>query len=257
MELETRLLREDKMVLTKGSFIDLEYVLHILEGGSLTFQNEEDRFTVKEGDIIFIRPNTLHAIMDDKETMMTVIHFLEHSHRLEGMDIPPTLTMPQEDFKHILYLVELLKSNWPAFDHGQSAICNGLTESIVGFYLRTSMQVRPPRPRYQFKNWESVKLAVQYIQLNAHDPELSVETVSAHVQLSYNYFSSLFKKYTNDNPLNFITRVRLERAKNMLFNHQKNISETAVSCGFHSVQNFSKTFRKYEGMSPSEWLKSV
>jgi len=257
MELETRLLREDKIVLTKGSFIDLEYVIHIIESGSLTYQNEEDRFAVKEGDIIFIRPNTLHAVMNDKQTFMTVIHFLDHSHRLEGMDIPPTLTMPKQDFTDIQYLVNILKKNWPTANHGQSAICNGLTESIVGFYLNTSGQVRPPRPRYQFKNWESVKLAVQYIQQNFHNPELSVENVSAYVQLSYNYFSSLFKKYTNEKPLNFITRVRLERAKNMLFNHQKNISETALSCGFSSVQNFSKTFRKYEGMPPSEWLKSV
>ncbi len=255
MELETKWVREDRLTLTKGSFIDLEYVIHIIEEGSLTYQNEEDLFHVKAGDIIFISPNVLHAITDDDKTVMTVVHFLDHSHRLEGMDIPPTISMPREEFKNIRELIKILRDSWTRSEMNHGIICDGLTEAIVGFYLGASLKAHPPRPSHQFKNWESVKLAVQYIQEKFSDPDLSVESVSRHVQLSYHYFSLLFKKYTNENPLNFITRVRLERAKTLLYNHRMNISEAASSCGFRSVQNFSKTFKKHEKISPSGWLK--
>ena len=256
MELETRWVREDRYTLSRGSFIDLEYVLHVVESGSLLYQNEEDRFKVSAGDMIYIGPNKLHAILEDDQTVMTVIHFLDHSHRLEGMDVPPTITLKRESFQNVQELTRLLRENWNGNSRERKVFCDGLTQAILGLYLDSSRNVHPPRPRYQFRNWESVKMAVQYIQNNYSDQNLCVDRVSRHVQLSYNYFSALFKKYTNENPLTFITRVRLERAKTLLYNHQTNITEVASACGFRSLQNFSKTFKKHEGMAPSVWLKT-
>jgi AraC-type DNA-binding domain-containing proteins len=256
MEIETKIVRKDKVNPTMGSFIDMEYVIHVVEEGSLTYQNEEEIYEIASGDVILIPPKTLHAITNQKGIEMTVVHFVEHTKEIEAMRLGQVIRLPVQRFRSIVDLSRKLLEFWPSELKETRVVCNGLTQTIVGLYsVYAAESFRADGQLLNFKNWESIKLAIQFIQDNFMRAELSVREVCEQVGVSYNYFPVIFYKYTHETPLNYINRVRIDHAKTLLFMGAHNITETARASGFATIQHFSKVFKQSEGISPANWLK--
>ena len=71
------------------------------------------------------------------------------------------------------------------------------------------------------------------------------------------YFCKLFKKATGLNFTDYVSRVRIEKAKNLLLNPNTRISEVAYEVGFQSLTHFNRVFRKVVGQSPTEFRKRL
>lgn len=89
------------------------------------------------------------------------------------------------------------------------------------------------------------------------DSELSLEIVANVGIYSPFHFHRIFKAITNETLNSYITRKRIEKTASILL-HQKNVSVTELSLqyGFNSNSSFTRTFKKFYGMSPSEFRKS-
>jgi len=103
---------------------------------------------------------------------------------------------------------------------------------------------------------QSVRRAREFIELQYQD-ELSLAMISDKVNVSAGYFSELFKKATGINFVEYVARLRVEKAKNLLQKPQMRISEIAFEVGFQSLSQFNRAFRKYAGMTPSELREEV
>jgi len=94
--------------------------------------------------------------------------------------------------------------------------------------------------------------AKEYIQAHEAD-ELSLGEVAKAVNTSSFYFCKLFKKVTGLNFTHYISRVRVEKAKNLLLNPNLRVSEIAFEVGFQSLTHFNRVFKKIIGQSPTEY----
>src|ERR1043166_3327099 len=94
--------------------------------------------------------------------------------------------------------------------------------------------------------------AKQFIQQNQSE-QLSLAQVAKAVNTSTFHFCKLFKKATGLNFTDYVSRVRIEKAKNLLLNHNLRISEVAFEVGFQSLSNFNRGFKRIVGQSPSEY----
>jgi len=101
----------------------------------------------------------------------------------------------------------------------------------------------------------SVKRARTYIAEHA-DEDLSLARIAKVVNVSANYFSTLFKQATGLNFADYVARVRVEKTKNLLLNPNLRISEIAFEVGFQSLSQFNRSFRRVAGVSPKEYRKS-
>ena len=97
-----------------------------------------------------------------------------------------------------------------------------------------------------------ISKAKQYIQEHQGD-ELSLGEVSKAVNTSTFYFCKMFKKYTGVNFTNYVSRLRIEKAKNLLLNPNLRVSEIAYEVGFQSLTHFNRVFKKIIGQSPTEY----
>jgi AraC-like DNA-binding protein len=97
-----------------------------------------------------------------------------------------------------------------------------------------------------------VTKAKEYIQLNQAE-ELSLTRVAKAVNTSSFYFCKLFKKATGLNFTDYVSRVRVEKAKNLLLNPNLRISEIAFEVGFQSLTHFNRVFKKIIGQSPTQY----
>lgn len=96
---------------------------------------------------------------------------------------------------------------------------------------------------------ESVQLARAYIAEHRVE-QLSLGRVARAVNLSATYFSELFKKSTGMNFVEYVAKVRVEKAKDLLQNPGLAITQIALEVGFQSLSQFNRSFKKSTGQSP-------
>jgi AraC-like DNA-binding protein len=83
--------------------------------------------------------------------------------------------------------------------------------------------------------------------------ELSLTEVAKAVNCSTFYFCKMFKKATGLHFTEYLSRVRVEKAKNLLLNPNLRVSEIAYEVGFQSLTHFNRVFRRLVGQSPTEY----
>ena len=94
--------------------------------------------------------------------------------------------------------------------------------------------------------------AIRYIE-DHFSEEISLEDVSRRVNISPFYFSRLFKQEIGKSFIEYLNDIRIQKAKEYLMDPLFSIKEICRRCGYSDPNYFSRIFRKYEGMSPSEW----
>jgi AraC-like DNA-binding protein len=86
---------------------------------------------------------------------------------------------------------------------------------------------------------------------------LSLGQVAKAVNTSTFYFCKMFKKATGLNFTDYVSRTRIEKAKNLLLNPNLRVSEIAFEVGFQSLTHFNRVFKKIVGESPTEYRGEV
>ena len=86
--------------------------------------------------------------------------------------------------------------------------------------------------------------------------KISLDEISAYAGMNKTYFCLFFKKHYGMPFTDYINRKRLETASAMLLKPDASIAEVAVACGYPTVTYFNRIFRKFKGMTPSEFRKS-
>ena len=97
-----------------------------------------------------------------------------------------------------------------------------------------------------------VRKAMDYLERNFSD-DLSLNQVAAHVHLSSAYLSRIFTKKTGTNFTEYLAKVRLKNAKHLLRTADDSIDRIAILTGFSSNSYFTSVFKKYEGITPSDY----
>lgn len=103
---------------------------------------------------------------------------------------------------------------------------------------------------------KKIKIAQDYIRENYADPNLGLQAVSSYVNLSTTYFCSLFFTQVGVRFNEYLTTVRIEKAKELLSSGVAKVYEVASEAGFYDPKYFSSKFKKMVGMSPSEFRES-
>lgn len=106
---------------------------------------------------------------------------------------------------------------------------------------------------YQQTNVVLKDQVLAYIEKNCSDPSLSVESISDAFGKSRSYLFMLFKESTGNSILYHINIARMQKARKLLCDSRLSVKDVAESCGFNSTANFSRVFKKYEGVQPSEY----
>ncbi|HVU18254.1 MAG TPA: PocR ligand-binding domain-containing protein [Candidatus Didemnitutus sp.] len=97
-----------------------------------------------------------------------------------------------------------------------------------------------------------ISRAKLFIAKHQHE-ELSLRDVAGSVNTSAFYFCKMFKQATGLTFTDYLSRVRIEKVKNLLQNPHKRISEVAYEVGFQSLSQFNRVFRRVTGQSPTVW----
>lgn len=168
------------------------------------------------------------------------------------------------------------------FDYAQTAIKSGIADYLVKPYTdkefkdalcKLICKIQDRRKRFYHvphrerdinleslinegnkNNLNIVIEAKKFIDEN-YKKDIRLDDVANEVNISSFYFSRIFKKYEGVNYIQYLTRIRMEKAKELIIKNQVSIKEVAIEVGYSDQNYFSKAFKKYTRLSPSDFAK--
>lgn len=103
---------------------------------------------------------------------------------------------------------------------------------------------------------DTIRKAITYIDQHVKD-EISLKDVANHVHLNPSYFSVLFKEQLSLNFSEYVTRRRIQMAKQLMVTTNLPINEIAEQVGYKTSKYFIKLFKEMEGVTPSTYRKTA
>jgi YesN/AraC family two-component response regulator len=252
------------------SFSDL-VITSMLRGKKIMQLFNDDPFDYLPGESVIVPAN---------ETMR--IHFPEAEEQNPSQCI--ALAVPQEQLHQTLhYLNERYRkpdegSSWKIAFNKYHFENDGEVTALINKLMRVSMSNDTAKDIYadlslkellirlvqsqhlhQVEN-ESVidgnssrlHYVLNYIKTHLSE-KITVEQLSKMAYVNRNLFFKLFKEQFGVTPIEYINQEKIRMAKQLLANSSLSLSDISWQCGFSDVNYFSRTFRKYEGMSPKQY----
>ena len=126
-------------------------------------------------------------------------------------------------------------------------------EEIYRNFLEIEMEIaRLSAAGNQQENTVIAK-AKEYIQKNFKKDDLALEEVAQAVGISPYYFSKLFKEEMKQNYSEYLTDIRIEKARELLLDRELSIKQVCVDSGYSNPNYFSRIFKKWTGLTPTEF----
>lgn len=126
-------------------------------------------------------------------------------------------------------------------------------EEIYRNFLEIEMEIaRLSAAGNQQENTVITK-AKEYIQKNFKKDDLALEEVAQAVGISPYYFSKLFKEEMKRNYSEYLTDIRIEKARELLLDRELSIKQVCVDSGYSNPNYFSRIFKKWTGLTPTEF----
>ncbi|MGU3568083.1 response regulator [Paenibacillus sp. D51F] len=110
-------------------------------------------------------------------------------------------------------------------------------------------------PNENLKHKETVDFIIQYIHEH-YAENIHLQDLADRVYISKNYLSTLFRQATGETFGDYLTRVRMERAKSMVLEKRLLVAEIAEKVGYRNVPYFTTLFKRHTGKSPTEFYKA-
>lgn len=139
----------------------------------------------------------------------------------------------------------------------QTVLATENYEELKGWFLRKIAEsARNASTKADEKANRVIAKARAFIDRN-FSRDLTLEEVSREVHVSPYYFSKLFKEQTGDNFINYLTQRRVESAKQLLADGRLNIKAICNEIGYNDPNYFSRLFKRFEGITPTEYREQV
>lgn len=140
------------------------------------------------------------------------------------------------------------------FSHGSNEMIENAALSLLIYITRLYEKNINNDTITTTKN-EVIDDLIKYIKSN-FGSNLTLDYLAAYVHMSPEYLSRYFKKCTGVNISDFIAETRIEKAKYRLRTSNWSVNDICEYCGYRSISNFQKVFKKTVGMTAGEYRKS-
>lgn len=207
------------------------------------------KYYMKQGEMIFLKPGDVHELKSINNKKVCVITVAFESNTFLGkfdlFKIQNVTWRVNENIQNLFY--ELFKER-DINDEYTNLMLYDILEHIIVFILRNSSVSQSK------KSERGITFALGYIRENFSE-QVTLEEISNQCGYSVAHFSKKFKSVTGKTFVEYLNDVRLNYAVNILSNSNVRITDLAFDCGFGSVRNFNREFRKKYGCSPNEYGK--
>ena len=236
----------------KHSYWELTYV----DKGELLTTIDGVSYHLKQGDLIFYAPMQFHTQSTFEKissSYLTINFKMNFNHA--NLLCNKIFSLQRDSYFIVTRLIEEL-SNDNLYSNDLS-LCY-LKELIIQMLRldNSHFYSKPTTHMQQTYENELLNDILLYIDNNIYE-KISVSTLCEHFCISTSMLHSLFRKNMNNTAKNYINELKLSKSKELIRNSTHTLSEISEMLGFSSIHYFSKKFKSYFNISPTEYSKSI
>ncbi len=239
-------------------------VTYIKSGHGYYFVNGK-KYDVKAGDLIIFNNVELHGWMVQDEKMEAVVMIFP----MEFVSLPVTvfdndylkpflerggnfqnkIEAGEENAAEIIKTIRDISQEWESKSVGYRLMIKAQVLRVLTLLIRHYQKSGADAKgniRLSDKKKSMKRMEAAFYYINSHYAEkISLDEAAAAACMSPNYFSSYFKIVSGYRFSEYVTKLRLEKVKEMEQTTDLNVSQIAMACGFSNMSNFYRLYKKY------------
>jgi len=243
-----------------------EFELVRIISGSLVMQLDGIEISAESGDSFLITGGMVHSCIPHDcryECIVFDINFFAKEH-----------TLSAQKLMDIVYQNKILNAYYPASMQEENQIFNNIFSAVIqndfGFELivlgnflhffglasqKNLFNKNENMPEH-LRKMKQFKSAISMIQQH-YSEDITLVDIAKSAHMNPNYFCRFFKEFVHQTPVQYLNYYRIGSACEKIASSSKSITEIAMECGFNDVSYFIKVFKRFKGVTPSEYSKNL
>lgn len=236
------------------------HVLAYMTAGEARLELNGSAFKLRKGMLMYVPPRSRMRITTNRANLLRFYSVLFHYGQLrwDGMNgvwhkpthqpLPLLSVLQLGPLPRALDDYERMNHLWQEQKPGYLWYCRmefmQLLHRILKWMLEDSQEGK--------RNAALVESVIAYLREHLNEP-FDRSALAAKLALSPGYFSILFKRYSGSSPIEYVTKLRIDRAKHLLINSSMPISRIAEEVGYADPLYFTRMFTRKTGVSPKKF----
>ena len=244
-----------------------------VDSGQIVALSEEGEHLLKQGDVCFRKPHTRNGLRGTQAhaSSVFILSFCCYSAEM-SLFCDKSGPLPHDLVHHVASLVEdacgtfelrfhdpyvpTLQKRADAVFGGEQCLLNRLELFLIELARKEKQsRVRPLMTKEQVKD-ELVLRVISILEQNVY-ARITMKSIVEDMNYSETYIARRFKAVCGQSIMSYYLQLRIDESKKLIRETDKNFTEIAGLLGFSDSQHFTKTFKRYVGSSPKEYLKSM
>ncbi|MBQ2734268.1 MAG: helix-turn-helix domain-containing protein [Clostridia bacterium] len=231
-----------------------------------------EEMSLNEGDLLVINADIPHSFDHSKQTgsyicikvLPKMIYFSENP-MYDSKYVVPFLQnnlLPYQFFKrkelegsNVSKIMQSMLDCWAAQEYGYEIAIKSLFLQVFLWIIRYNHEkgrsLMEPSSEVSYENIRLIQKSVEFI--NKSFAEITESDAAAKVNMSYSYYSKLFRRVMGKNFNDYLTTVRINEAERLLLSSDLSVTEIALATGFSTSSHFIEKFRKLKKITPKQY----
>lgn len=263
-----------------------EYILYAVRSGELYIQEGEIRFVLRKGDILLLEPNIMHNGYQESSCDYYYIHFKHPEiHRVDDacynekaqemllkrkislisnslMENPPTdpvCYLPKSyhlanENEFIYLLKEAVDDYYYRYENYKKLVSCKILSLIIKICREyTTTEIENTQAHFP-KAFVKARTILNYLNTE-YQKKVTSTDIEQLFESDFDYLNRVFHKMSGYTIFNYLNTVRINKAKELIETTSIKFSEIGYLIGIDDPYYFSKLFKKYSGMTPTQYLE--
>lgn len=245
-------------------------MLYVIEG-SYSVLLDDITYEIEKGDLILFRSDSVHTVAarESEVNSYYVIKippsfFITLSGGENGIKYAMHFAFNRKEYKclwkkaesdgsELQGILEALETEFHTPGYAPELVIKLKIMELVTALLR---QCHLEETHIDTRSATLVYSVMRHVQKN-YAEDIDEREISKSFGMSYSYFSRTFKKVTGISFKNYLNRIRISNAEQMLFSTGASVSEIATACGYNSISYFISVYRSMMGVTPYKALRNA
>lgn len=233
-----------------------EYEINYINTGQAVMKIEGHEVTIHQGQCVVIPPHKNHSFRVVSRTGCKLTQ-LEMSLEMKNQDEE---FLRKDGKVQDYYIIKNCDEIAPLIERIARVFRKEETEhneflmkiSAIEMMIILNYYINQDETKYSFRVTSGLKQAVAWIQEH-FDEAVNLEKVAENAGISSRYLRKYFSEVMGKTCIQYITELRMEKAKHLLWETNKSILDIAIETGYENAQYFSRVFRRSEGITPQKY----
>lgn len=214
-------------------------VLSFRTKGNTSFNQNGNVTTVKDGDVVFVPPNTEYTQSSSVHEKITAIHFKSNYPIFDR--ITPVKLQQAEKYFELIFKAASIDRSENSFE--EISLLYRLLQQIENSFDSARKNSYP----------KILSSALEIFKNEFSTPETYTSSVAERLSVSCSYLRKLFNENLGISPSDYLLKIRMDNAKRLLESGYYKISEISALCGYAQPKSFTVAFKKSVGIPPTEF----